>query len=496
VYAAALDPSSPAMFDQMPGELLGGMNDSLRLLRSFGMAAVELRDANMNELQLAQGTSATLTFNIPSALQADAPETIDWWSFDETLGYWKHEGEAIKQGNQYIGQASHFSWWNLDVPGTFNEFQGIVNSTDGNPISSAQIVLISPTFGSGLNYTNSVGAFSGRVPKNQALTLNINLICNTTNDWALAHSETVISEDDSISGSYIAELNGFYPLSGIVVNCEGLPVESGYVTMGPQIFFTESGNFTIQTCQTGEYTLRGFNTINPDSIKVSEIITVQVESTGTDAGNLPTCSTMFSSVTDIDGNVYETVLIGNQWWMAENLKSTHFSDGSEIPNVIENYAWAQLTTPAWCNYDNNVLNDSLYGKLYNFYAVIDPSGLCPVSWHVPSNAEWTELTNYLGGPEIAGVRMKSELGWDEINTIITNEIGFSGLPGGKRIYEDLDFTGINGDFFGIGSACTWWSSSQSDDANAWILSLSKYHNNTNIQTSLKLNGYSVRCVKD
>ncbi len=96
VYAAALDPSSPAMFDQMPGELLGGMNDSLQLLRSFGMAAVELRDANMNELQLAEGASATLRFNIPSALQADAPNTIDWWSFDEALGYWKHEGLALK----------------------------------------------------------------------------------------------------------------------------------------------------------------------------------------------------------------------------------------------------------------------------------------------------------------------------------------------------------------------------------------------------------------
>ncbi len=77
------------------------MNDSLRLLRSFGMALIELRDANMNELQLAQGTSATHT-NIPSALQADAPETIDWWSFDETLGYWKHEGEAQRQANQYM----------------------------------------------------------------------------------------------------------------------------------------------------------------------------------------------------------------------------------------------------------------------------------------------------------------------------------------------------------------------------------------------------------
>ncbi len=167
VYAVALDPSSPEMYDQMPGELLGGMNDSLRLLRSFGMAAVELRDANMNELQLAEGSLATLTFDIPSALQADAPETIDWWSFDEALGYWKHEGEATKQDTQYVGQASHFSWWNCDVPQNFNDFHGSVNTVDGTPISDAQVNVVTPNLGSGITYSNSEGEFSGRVPKNQ-----------------------------------------------------------------------------------------------------------------------------------------------------------------------------------------------------------------------------------------------------------------------------------------------------------------------------------------
>jgi hypothetical protein len=236
------------MFDQMPGELLGGMNDSLQLLRSFGMASIELRDANMNELQLANGQSATLKFNIPTALQAEAPATIDWWSFEETQGIWMIEGGALRQENQYVAQASHFSWWNLDVPGSFNEFHGTVNSTDNTPISSAQIVLISPTFGSGINYTNSVGAFSGRVPKNQDIELTINLICSTTNDWASAFTDLVISEDDSILGSYIAELTDLFPISGNVINCEGQPVVTGYVKLGSQVYLTnETGQFTIQT---------------------------------------------------------------------------------------------------------------------------------------------------------------------------------------------------------------------------------------------------------
>jgi hypothetical protein len=109
VYATALDLSSPEMLDQMPGELLGGMNDSLRLLRSFGMSSIELRDANFQMLQLIADSSVVIRFSIPQALQAEAPDTIDWWSFDESLGYWKHEGIAQKQGVQYICSASHFS---------------------------------------------------------------------------------------------------------------------------------------------------------------------------------------------------------------------------------------------------------------------------------------------------------------------------------------------------------------------------------------------------
>jgi hypothetical protein len=227
VYAAALDPTSNSMFDQMPGELLGGLNDSLRLLRSFGMASVELRDANMNELQLATGVSATLTFNIPASLQAEAPATIDWWSFDETLGYWKHEGEAQKQGTQYIGQASHFSWWNVDEPARFNELLGTVYDVNGEVISNAKVNVISTSLGTGTTYTNAEGQFSGRVPKNEQLELNVFLICSSTNDWALAHTEFINSATQMLSVEIIATLTEQFPITGTLFGCQGQPVTNG-----------------------------------------------------------------------------------------------------------------------------------------------------------------------------------------------------------------------------------------------------------------------------
>ncbi len=490
VFAAALDPTSPIMYDQMPGELLGGMNDSLRLLRSFGMASIELRDDNMNELHLANGVSATLTFNIPTDLQAEAPATIDWWSFDELLGYWKHEGEAQKQGTQYIGAASHFSWWNCDRPENFNDFHGAVNTVGGTPVSDAQINVISPTLGTGVIYTNAEGTFTCRVPKNQNLTLNVNLTCSSTNDWALAHTETIASSTQPLNNLITASLSGRYPIAGTVLNCVGQPVDSGYVKMGPQIFITQYGSFNIQTCSLGEYVIRGYNITNLDSIKVSEMITLQVDSTGANAENITTCSTMFGAVADVDGNIYETVLIGDQWWMAENLKTAHFTDGSEIPNVTTNLAWNQLTTPAWCNYNNSVTNDSIYGKLYNWFTTVDSRNVCPTGWHVPTDAEWIILRDYLGAIG-QGVKMKTVNGWGLSNSLATNESGFSALPGG--IFSNIDANFINAGYFG-----NFWSSTEyfllTD--NAWLRSMNYLNGNVTRVDYNKRNGISIRCIKD
>jgi uncharacterized protein (TIGR02145 family) len=489
VYAAALDPSSTEMFDQMPGELLGGMNDSLRMLRSFGMASIELRDANMNELQLAEGASATLTFNIPSALLADAPETIDWWSFDETLGYWKHEGEAQKQGNSYLGQASHFSWWNVTMLFNSNYFQGVVNAADGNPVSGALINIISSTSGTNSTHTNAEGRFNVRVPKDQTLTLNVLLNCNTTNVWDLAHSESIISGLDPIFGTYTASLNNYYPITGTVASCSGQPVESGYVRLGSQVFLSANGAFTIQTCSTGEYVIRAFDSSIPDSINVSEYDTIQVGINGADAGFMETCSQIFGLVADFDGNIYQSVAIGNQVWITENLRSSSYSNGDPIPFNTSN--WASITFGVWTQYEHSVQNEHIYGKLYSNYAVADVRNVCPIGWHVPSDSEWTELAEYLGGVNSAGGKMKStgtQL-WQNSNTGATNESGFSGLPGGA-FFGAMGFTNIQ-------NQGAWWSSNISSlhslmgNTGEFVIELDNFW-----MTLGGPNGLYVRCLKD
>jgi uncharacterized protein (TIGR02145 family) len=496
VFVQTLDPTSPTMVDQMPGDLLGALNDSMSILRSFGMMSVELRDANMNELQLANGQSATLTFNIPTTMQAEAPQSIDWWSFDEAQGIWIHEGVAQKQGTQYIGQASHFSWWNLDVPGTFNNLTLTVVSSKGDLVSGAKVELVSPTMGTLTRYTNANGVISGRVPKNQDLELRIYLICSVTNDWTLATTGTIVSLDADIDESFQAELFNyeFYPISGTVVNCQNQPVASGYVKMGPQVYLTnEAGQFTIQTCAAGEYVIRGYDTSNPDSIKASALDTVQVGIEGINIGDLQACSQFFGAVSDIEGHIYQTVLIGNQIWMAENLRSSIYANGEPIANVTDNIAWEQLSTGAWCHYDNNTANDAIYGKLYNWYTTVDPRGLCPVGWHVPTDAEWTVLTDYLGGGSVAGGKMKTITGWnapDTSATSATNESGFSGLPGGARYYGNGSF------FYNVGSFGYWWSSTESSATSAWLRYLSCTSGTAVRDGNNERNGFSVRCLRD
>jgi uncharacterized protein (TIGR02145 family) len=196
-----------------------------------------------------------------------------------------------------------------------------------------------------------------------------------------------------------------------------------------------------------------------------------------------------NAVTDRDGNVYKTFVIGTQTWMAENLKTTKFNDGTPIPLITDTTTWSNLTTPAYCWYKNDPFYKNPYGALYNWYTV-NTGKLCPTDWHVPSDTEWTVLTDYLGGESIAGGKLKSITGWNNPNTGATNETGFAALPGGYRLSSGGYFYPI------LGNNGTWWSSTQIDKGWAWDRLM--YFNSSNVQKIFITNasGLSVRCVRD
>lgn len=219
-----------------------------------------------------------------------------------------------------------------------------------------------------------------------------------------------------------------------------------------------------------------------------------INSQGTAYGNevsFKTSSTSGSTVTDIDGNVYNTVTIGTQVWMLENLKTTRYRNGESIPNVTGGAPWMALTTGAYCLYDNLSSSKATYGALYNWYAVNDSRNIAPTGWHVPSDTEWQTLATYLGGVLVAGGKMKevgtSHWTYESLNT--TNSSGFTALPGGY--IHTLD-----GKFYGLGESGMWWSRTAYDANYAWKFDINAYGAVLMTANVNKRNGYSVRCLKD
>jgi uncharacterized protein (TIGR02145 family) len=221
------------------------------------------------------------------------------------------------------------------------------------------------------------------------------------------------------------------------------------------------------------------------------------------------------NVTDIDGNVYASVTNCDQTWMKQNLNVSKYSDGTPILEVTDPTAWANLTTGAWCYYENNTANGPIYGKLYNWYAVAgiydaasaaNPAlrkKLAPTGWHIPSDVEWSSLINCLdpnanGGnisPNMAGGKMKAtgtlQAGtglWETPNEGASNASGFTGLPAGSR------FEG--GTFGGIGNYGGWLSSSETNATNAWGYGLYYDDGFASRGNAVKKVGFSVRCLRD
>jgi uncharacterized protein (TIGR02145 family) len=226
-----------------------------------------------------------------------------------------------------------------------------------------------------------------------------------------------------------------------------------------------------------------------------------------------TVSDPLNTVSDVDGNVYKTVTIGTQVWMAENLKTTKYNDGTTIPLVTDSIAWLSLTTPGYCWYRNHLDNKSTYGVLYNWYTV-NTNKLCPTGWHVPSEDEWSTLELYLqnNGYNYDGTidtdtyretnnktakSLASLTNWsfssvegsvgDTNYSAYRNKSGFAALPGG--------YIG-NGTFYGLGYYGNWWTATELNNDIAFHRGVYFNYNGLDGSPAYKQNGFSVRCVKD
>ena len=215
---------------------------------------------------------------------------------------------------------------------------------------------------------------------------------------------------------------------------------------------------------------------------INDVITADCVCAGT-----PSLFVQGNGVTDIDGNFYPSIILGTQEWMQQNLQVTKYRNGQDLINAVTNSSW-NTTNGAYGIYGGSNVNNTNYGKLYNWYAVNDSRGLCPTGWHVPTTIEWSTLENYLGGTSVAAGKLKTVDGWNTPNLGATNESGFTGLPGGYRFTDGTYWYNLQ--------IAQWWTST---NANTTIAHASRlYYQNEGVINSTydKKIGSSVRCLKD
>lgn len=268
----------------------------------------------------------------------------------------------------------------------------------------------------------------------------------------------------------------------------------GFVDIGTQQLLSvpyalHAGSVSLDVSNTGDTLFVG----DGEFVIIPGISEANSYTTGTTlhtcgAANLHNPNLTYGSMTDQEGNMYKTIVIGTQEWMAENLNTSIYRNGDAIATNLTNAAWSSTTSGAWAYYNNDESYACPYGKLYNWYTCVDARGLCPVGWHVPTDAEWTVLTDYLGGEAVAGGQMKTTGLWNVPNAGANNSSGFSGVPGGFR-FNDGSYTYVGG----IGY---WWGSSEISNSLAWDRYLNYNIDDAGRGFNDEEFGYSVRCLKD
>ena len=487
VYANYIHPDSSSFYDEMPGNLIGNQYGNIRGLTSYGMMGVEIRTNTGQELEIAPGSSVTANFPLSDEWLLTAPDTIDLWSFNEEQGVWIDEGLAFKNGNVYTAQLPHFSFWNCDRPWEAVFLNGTITDDDGNPLSNIQVNISNPTIGQASDITNNTGHFGGLVPANLDLSLSLALSCDVFTLLPLLTDSLLgsFSKDTSIVFENIP-LPEMRNVKGFVKNCENLPLEAGYAVHASSVSFISNGSFEYVSCI--EVDSIKLATQNPNAYGSWQTFTFLPGMN--DLDTLTFCeetSVAFDTVSDIDGNIYNTVLIGAQWWMAENLKTEHYADGTLIPGFYD--GWGNVTEGRCMAWLFDDYYEAIYGKEYNWYACVDSRNVCPTGWHVPNQTEFLELINFTGGGAIAGGKLKSLDLYTNQNVGATNAFGFTAIPAGY-----FQTSGVNWSW--LGSRAYFWTTTEVSATSATYNLIQDYYTNVGPLGGPKTDGRSIRCVKD
>lgn len=344
--------------------------------------------------------------------------------------------------------------------------------------------------------SNSTGAFTYKSSNPAVATVSGNTVTikragNSTITAVQAATSTY--KADSVQATLIVLAKAATPtLSNFTVPGK-YPGDAPFTLIKPNS--NSAGTFTYTSSNTAVATISG-TTVTIKAKGQTTIIATQAANGNYTAGSISAVLTVTvrpatGTVTDVDGNVYRTIKIGTQTWMIENLKVTHYSDGTPVPNVTNDNTWKGLSTGAYCNYKNDAATGKIYGKLYNWYAVTNLHQLAPAGWHIPTDAEWNTLYTYIGGTRESGPKIQEQgtTHWTA-NTGATNSTLFTGLPGGAR-----DFDAFSGVFTDLGYDGKWWSTTRTGNANAIYMDLyvKGYFER---HDDLKYYGYSVRCIKN
>jgi uncharacterized protein (TIGR02145 family) len=326
------------------------------------------------------------------------------------------------------------------------------------------------------------------------------IFCNGKPTWGACLVTLTTTAVTSI-GSFIASSGGNISNDG-----------GGAVTARGVVWSTAQNPTIALTTKTNNGTGTGSFTSSITGLSPGTTYYVRAYATnsaGTAYGNQQTLTTLTSTISvDVDGNVYNTVAIGSREWMKENLKVSKYRNGDPIPSNLNDAAWGAATTGAYAIFNDNATNNTNFGKLYNWYVVADPRGLCPAGWHVSSDGDWKILESFLGMPaneldsifdgdpflrgsaqDIGGKLKAVSSLWPEVTGTETNVSGFSALPGGLR-FSDGTYTGYEN----VGS---WWTSTEDViSGNSWRRNLIGNSYGINRSPAQKTIGRSVRCVRD